>query len=166
MKLYTLKRQQLIGRPLQEVFSFFSKPENLELLTPKNLGFEIITPSPIIMKEGAVIDYTIKIAGFPVRWTTLITSYEPPLRFVDLQLKGPYSYWHHAHTFTETAEGVLISDEVHYSMPFGIVGRVAHQLFVKRQLESIFTLRGSTIEIIFKEYKDSECREIVSQQNH
>jgi len=159
MKIYTLKRQQLIRKPLHEVFSFFTKPENLELLTPKNLGFQILTPVPIIMKEGAVIDYTIKIAGFPVRWTTLITSYEPLHRFVDLQLKGPYSYWHHTHTFTETADGVIISDEVYYSMPFGILGKVAHLLFVKRQLESIFTLRGDIIEKIFAEDKNSELQQ-------
>jgi len=151
MKTFTLKRQQLIKRSLHEVFSFFSKPENLELLTPKNLGFQILTPSPISMKEGTIIDYTIKIAGVPVRWTTLITTYEPLYRFVDLQLKGPYSYWHHTHTFIETDDGTVIADEVKYSMPFGVLGRFAHALFVQHQLNTIFDARSTKIEAIFTE---------------
>jgi len=149
MKLYTLKRRQLIRKPMHEVSSFFLKPENLELLTPKNLGFHILTPLPIKMKEGAIIDYVMKIAGLPVRWTTMITCYEPPYRFVDLQLKGPYSYWHHTHTFSETDDGTIIIDEVQYSLPFGVLGRCAHGIFVRRQLESIFELRARTIEGIF-----------------
>jgi ligand-binding SRPBCC domain-containing protein len=151
VKLFILKRRQLVRRPLPEVFAFFSKPENLEVLTPKTLGFRILTPSPVNMKEGAVIDYTIAVAGFPVRWTTLISSYEPQHRFVDLQLKGPYSFWHHTHTFTETENGTLIDDEVRYSMPYGALGVVAHALFVKRQLRTIFARRSDVISTIFPE---------------
>jgi ligand-binding SRPBCC domain-containing protein len=155
MKLFILKRRQFVPSPLREVFAFFSKPENLAVLTPKNLGFDILTPSPVSMKEGTVIDYTIKIAGFPVRWTTLITSYEPPYRFVDLQLKGPYSYWHHTHTFTETNEGTFIDDEVRYGLPFGVFGLLAHALFVKRQLNAIFAQRGNVIKTIFPDQMSS-----------
>jgi hypothetical protein len=133
------------------VFSFFSKPENLRLLTPENLGFEMLTPSPISMKEGAIIDYLIRIAGLPVRWTTVITCYEPPTRFVDLQLKGPYSYWRHTHTFSETDDGTIIVDEVEYTLPLGVLGRCIHALFVKRQLESIFGRREAVIEQIFSD---------------
>jgi len=136
---------------LPAVFSFFSKPENLRLLTPGNMGFEILTPSPIGMKEGALVDYVVRIAGLPVRWTSMITCYEPPSRFVDLQLKGPYAYWHHAHTFTGTDDGTVIVDEVHYSLPFGVLGRCIHALFVKRQLEFIFARRAYLIERIFSE---------------
>lgn len=114
MRTHTLFQQQLVRTPIAQVFEFFSRPENLERLTPPDLGFRILTPSPIAMKEGAVIDYTIRIAGLPLRWTTLITLYEPPHRFVDLQLKGPYSYWHHTHTFAETPDGTLLTDDVRY----------------------------------------------------
>jgi ligand-binding SRPBCC domain-containing protein len=153
MKLFILNRRQFVQKPLSEVFAFFSNPENLETLTPKDLGFETLTPTPIAMKEGAVIDYTIKIGGFPVRWTTLITSYEPQHKFVDLQLKGPYSYWHHTHTFTETNDGTVIEDEVRYAMPLGILGLAAHALVVKRRLATIFARRSDVIKAIFPEAK-------------
>jgi ligand-binding SRPBCC domain-containing protein len=149
MKLYSLEARQLVPNPITEVFAFFSKPENLQLLTPENLGFRILTPSPIRMKEGAIIDYTIRIALMPVRWTTLITSYEPPYRFADIQLNGPYAYWHHTHTFTGTDDGTLITDEVRYAMPFGVIGRMVHYAVVRHQLKSIFRNRGFAIEKIF-----------------
>lgn len=159
MKTYLLQRKQLVPKPLSEVFAFFSKPENLGRLTPKNLGFQNLTPSPINMKEGALIDYTIKIAGIPVRWTTLITLYEPPHRFVDVQLKGPYSYWHHTHTFLKTDDGTLITDEVQYALPFGILGNVIHELAVKHQLDHIFSRRGEIIQHIFSQSDDTCHRE-------
>jgi ligand-binding SRPBCC domain-containing protein len=149
MRVHTLFRRQLVPTPIAEVFTFFSRPENLERLTPPGLGFRILTPSPIAMKEGAVIDYTIRLAGMPVRWTTLITLYEPPHRFVDLQLKGPYAYWHHTHSFEETPDGTLLTDEVRYALPFGFLGEIAHELAVKRQLAYIFSQRSAVIESLF-----------------
>lgn len=149
MKTFTLFQQQLVHAPLERVFKFFSQPENLERLTPPGLGFQILTPSPVAMKEGAVIDYTIRVAGLPLRWTTLITLYEPPHRFVDLQLRGPYAYWHHTHTFTETPGGTLLTDEVRYALPFGILGMIARELAVRGQLEHIFRERSYVIESIF-----------------
>lgn len=149
MRTHTLFQQQLVRTPVAQVFEFFSRPENLERLTPPDLGFQILTPSPIAMKEGAVIDYTIKLAGVPLRWTTLITLYEPPNRFVDLQLRGPYSYWHHTHTFTETPDGTLLTDEVQYALPFGLLGELMRELVVRRQLEHIFRQRSYVIESIF-----------------
>ena len=149
MKPYMLKRQQLIPRPLDEVFGFFKRPENLARLTPTKLGFHILTPTPIEMKAGAVIDYTIKLSGLPIRWTTLITSYDPPYKFVDQQLKGPYSFWHHTHTFSPTNDGTLIIDEVRYVPPLGILGRLAHALFIRHQLERIFDFRAEFIESYF-----------------
>ena len=150
MRIYTLKRQQLIRRPLGEVFSFFSKPENLAILTPKKLGFQILSPLPIPMKEGALIDYTIRLIGLPVRWTTLISLYEPPHRFVDVQIKGPYSYWHHTHSFAACDDGTVVSDEVRYAMRLGIIGQMIHELAVKRELNRIFTTRRHAIERIFQ----------------
>jgi ligand-binding SRPBCC domain-containing protein len=149
MKIYHLKQQQLFRRPIDELFTFFSRPENLAEMTPSSLRFQLITPPPIVMKESAVFDYTISLLGILLRWTTFITEYAPNNRFVDLQLRGPYAYWHHTHTFTETEDGTLMTDEVHYALPFGILGRVAHALFVKRQLDAIFEFRRATLTRVF-----------------
>lgn len=149
MKLYSLKRQQLISRNLEETFSFFSRPENLALITPASLKFQMLTPSPIEMKEGAIIDYTVRPFGFPLRWTTFITEFKPPYRFADLQLRGPYAYWHHAHTFSETDDGTLMADEIHYALPFGFIGRLAHAIAVKRQLQGIFDYRKELLVQFF-----------------
>jgi ligand-binding SRPBCC domain-containing protein len=149
MKLYHLKRQQQFRQSSDELFAFFSRPENLAAMTPSPLRFRLITPPPVVMKESAVIDYTIRVSGIPLRWTTLITAFEPNRRFVDLQLRGPYAYWHHTHSFTETDDGTMMTDEVRYALPFGILGTIAHRLFVRRQLETIFEFRKATLEKVF-----------------
>lgn len=151
MKLYTLTRTQCIPRPLEEAFSFFSRPENLALITPSSLKFQMLTPPPLEMKEGAVIDYTVRPFGLPIRWTTLITDYKPPFRFADLQLRGPYAYWHHAHTFSETDDGTLMMDEIHYALPFGPLGRLVHTIAVRHQLQGIFDHRQSVLDRIFSD---------------
>lgn len=148
MKIYTLKRRQLLPRPAREIFKFFERPENLESITPSSVGFVILTPRPIRMQVGTVLDYTIKILGLPVRWTTLIQSYDPPESFVDVAIRGPYSFWHHTHTFEETDEGTIMTDEVRYALPFGWIGRIAHGLWVRRQLNSIFDYRARVISEI------------------
>ena len=112
-KIYTFYKEQFVPSDLDTVFEFFSRPENLEKITPSSMGFNIITPTPIDMKEGAIIDYTVKIMGVPMRWRTMITSYKKNEYFVDEQLKGPYSYWHHKHTFKEVEGGVLILSLIH-----------------------------------------------------
>ena len=117
IKTYTLKRQQLIRRPLEEVFPFFARPENLGLLTPPSLGFQMLPPAPIHMKEGALIDYAINLYGMHLRWTTVITHFDPPHAFADVQLRGPYSFWHHTHTFVESGNGTVATDEVRYAIP-------------------------------------------------
>ncbi|MBN1211846.1 MAG: SRPBCC family protein [candidate division Zixibacteria bacterium] len=146
-----LERTQLVKKPLEEVFAFFERPENLSKITPSSLGFEILTPEPIAMQTGAIIDYTVKPLGTRLHWRTLITNYEPPYKFVDVQLKGPYKFWHHTHTFEQTVEGTLITDRVRYILPFGFLGRLAHGLLVKRQLEYIFDYRRRIIEKYFSE---------------
>jgi ligand-binding SRPBCC domain-containing protein len=150
MKAYILKRQQTIPRPLDEVFNFFKQPDNLEKITPSSVGFTILTPRPITMQVGTVLEYTIRLLGLPVRWTTLISVYDPPHRFVDVALAGPYSFWHHTHTFEKNDQGTIMSDEVHYSLPFGIFGRIAHFLWVERQLEHIFNYRMRIIADLLK----------------
>ena len=107
MKLYTLKRTQLINSSQSEVFKFFKSPENLEKITPSDVGFNILTPKPISMHTGAVLDYTINLLGLKVRWTTLITDYNEPKGFADVSIKGPYSFWHHQHDFLETNDGYI-----------------------------------------------------------
>tara|TARA_B100001540_G_C15351853_1_gene437248 strand:- start:46 stop:507 length:462 start_codon:yes stop_codon:yes gene_type:complete len=153
MKVYKLKFEQNINRPLEEVFSFFSKPENLSLITPKKLCFEILTPTPIKMKEGQLIDYTIKLFKKEIRWRTLITEYDYPKKFVDQQLKGPYSMWHHTHKFTDCGDSVHMIDEVSYSVPFGVLGRFVNFLFIKKDLQEIFDYRRDVIDNYFKENK-------------
>ncbi|HTK82774.1 MAG TPA: SRPBCC family protein [Bacteroidota bacterium] len=149
MKTFSLKTQEVVPVPLEEVFAFFSNPENLRELTPVNLGFSILTPGNIVMACGAVIDYRIRVGGFPVRWRTVISEYDPPRRFVDVQGRGPYSYWKHTHTFTALPEGTLIEDDVEYALPLGIFGQIVRHLFVRRQLEKIFSFRSQTIHRLF-----------------
>ena len=150
MKLYTLKKEQIIPRNILDVFDFFSKPENLSVITPSKMGFKILTPSPIEMKEGALIDYTVKIIGLPIRWTTLITKYDPPNLFIDQQLKGPYSMWHHTHNFKKLNDNeTLIEDIVVYSVPYSFIGGLIHSLYIKRDLEKIFSYRSKKIKEIF-----------------
>ena len=101
MKYYDLDVEQFIDQPVDKVFEFFSRPENLEEITPPRLGFTIMTPSPIPMEKGSLIDYTMRILGFSVHWRTFITFYDPPHGFVDGQIKGPYVLWHHRHSFKD-----------------------------------------------------------------
>jgi len=149
MKVHEIKRSQLIAKPLEEVFSFFERPENLSRITPPSMGFEILTPRPIVMKPGALIDYTVRVMGMRTRWTTLISDYDPPNRFVDIQLRGPYSFWHHTHSFRDEMGQTRIDDHVRYVMPFGFVGELVHRLFVGRQLRGIFDFRLSVLEDLF-----------------
>ena len=123
MRIYILERQQLISAPAVEVFEFFSDASNLECITPTWMGFRILTPQPIEMRPGALIDYRLTVAGIPTRWRTRITSWEPGSGFVDVQERGPYRLWEHTHRFEVTDRGVLISDRVRYALPLGPLGR-------------------------------------------
>ncbi len=109
------------------------------------------------MSRGAEIDYVIRMVGVPLKWRTQIVDYEPPHRFIDLQLSGPYSLWHHRHDFTETAEGTIVSDCVSYRLPLGPLGRLAHRVMVRRQLLQIFRHRQATMP----ELLGVSCRSLV-----
>ena len=146
----------MLPHPLDEVFSFFSRPENLARITPPELGFELLSPSPVPMAEGGVIDYRIRVLGLPLRWTSVITVYEPPHRFVDEQRRGPYASWRHEHRFAAVPGGTLVEDEVAYALPLGPLGTLARTLFVKRQLERIFAYRNQRIAAFFEEYGGAE----------
>jgi ligand-binding SRPBCC domain-containing protein len=149
MNTYTLEKETVIDRPLAEVFPFFARPENLARITPPSMDFQILTPSPIKMQSGTVIDYTVRVLGFRVHWRTLITDYDPPHCFVDQQIKGPYKMWHHTHTFEERGGRTIMRDRVVYALPFGPLGRLVRRLSVKRQLDKIFSHREQIIKRLF-----------------
>jgi ligand-binding SRPBCC domain-containing protein len=149
MTVQTLHKEQLIKKPIKEVFAFFEKPENLAIITPPSLGFQILTPLPIEMKDGALIDYTIRLRGIPVRWTTMVTDYDPPHKFVDVQIRGPYAFWHHTHMFKQVDDGTIMTDIVQYILPCGLLGRFVHAFSVEGQLKNIFEYRARKIEEYF-----------------
>ena len=135
---YTLTAEIWLPRSRPEVFAFFADAGNLEALTPAWLRFEILTPRPIGMQAGALIDYRLRVHGWPVRWQTRIAVWEPPVRFVDEQLRGPYRLWRHEHTFEETAGGTRVRDVVHYAV---LGGALVNALFVRPDLRKIFSYR-------------------------
>jgi ligand-binding SRPBCC domain-containing protein len=143
---HVLTRTQTVPRPLDEVFAFFAEPANLAVITPGWLAFTMTTARPVEMRRGVRLDYRIRPLLVPQRWTSEITVWEPPHRFVDEQVRGPYSKWHHEHTFGEVDGGTRIDDRVTYGLPFGPLGKVVHALFVRRQLESIFDYRERQIK--------------------
>ncbi len=145
MKVRVLLREQFLERPLPEVFEFFSAAQNLERLTPSWLRFEVVSPAPVEMRDGTVIDYRLRVHGVPLRWTSRIESWEPGVRFVDRQITGPYALWHHTHDFEAIGSGTLIRDTVRYSIGFGPVGAVVHALQVQRDLDNIFDYRRSAV---------------------
>jgi|TARA_B110000914_G_C15255716_1_gene350637 ligand-binding SRPBCC domain-containing protein len=152
-KVYTFKKEQFVSSDMDTVFDFFSRPENLEKITPPAMGFHIMTPKPIEMREGAIIDYTVNIMGIPARWRTMITGYKKNQFFIDEQLKGPYSYWHHKHSFKTVEGGVNIVDEITYALPLEAFRTIVHPLFIKPQLRKIFSFRFQIIQDKFNDKK-------------
>ena len=150
MKTYLLEREQIVPKSREEAFAFFSDAFNLERITPPFLRFRILTPPPIRMEAGTLIEYRLALFGIGFRWKTLIESWEPETHFVDRQLKGPYALWHHTHTFEEIAPGqTRMRDLVRYRLPMGPFGWIAHRLFVRRMLDQIFNYRAvATAEIL------------------
>jgi hypothetical protein len=146
MKEFSLETELWLPRPLDEVFGFFAEARNLESLTPAWVGFEVLTPGPIAMGAGTLIDYRIRVHGIPIRWRTEIAEWQPPHRFVDRQLRGPYTLWHHTHTFEERDGGTLCGDRVRYR-PRG--GALMNWLFVRRDVERIFRFREQRMKELF-----------------
>ena len=132
----------LLPHPRPQVFEFFSLAENLNLLTPPWLRFSILSPQPIDMKPGARIRYRIRLHGIPVNWESEITEWEPPFRFTDTQVSGPYRRWVHRHRFEETPEGTLVTDEVTYRV---LGGALVNRLFVAGQVRKIFDYRKARL---------------------
>lgn len=138
MNAFLFQAELWLPRPRDEVFDFFSNALNLQALTPPWVNFQVLTPAPIAMRAGTLIDYRIRVRGLPLRWRTEITEWDPPRRFVDVQLRGPYRLWHHTHTFAERDGGTLCLDDVRYR-PVG--GWLVNRLFVRRDVEAIFAYR-------------------------
>ncbi len=143
MKLHVLERRLEIPITLKEAWEFFSNPANLTYITPPRLGFRMTSEAPGRIYPGLILTYTVTpFFGMPVDWVTEITHVKEPEFFVDDQRLGPYKLWHHEHMFKETGGGVEIRDLVHYALPLGPLGNIAHELVVKKQLKEIFDYRS------------------------
>lgn len=142
MTVHTLTRRAFLPHPIERVFDFFSRAENLEAITPPWLGFRIVTPLPIRMEKGTLIDYALRIRRVPVRWRTRIEAWDPPRGFVDAQIRGPYSLWEHTHHFVTVEGGTEMTDIVRYALPFGPLGGLVHRVVVARELRAIFDYRA------------------------
>jgi ligand-binding SRPBCC domain-containing protein len=151
MTVRVLERSQRLALSAEEAFAFYADARNLEALTPPWLGFRVVTPGTIEMREGALIEYRLRLHGLPVRWRTRIDAWEPPLRFVDRQLSGPYALWEHTHTFEPDGDdAVIIRDRVRYALPLGPLGSLAHALVVRRDLERIFDFRREAVRRLLR----------------
>ena len=149
MKTNRFECETRLAAPLEEVFEFFSKAENLEKLTPASLQFHILTPLPIEMRPGARIQYRLRLFGIPFRWESEITIWEPLVRFRDIQIKGPYKKWEHTHSFTRVGDDTLMKDVVDYAVPGWIFAPLANWIFVGWQVKQIFAYRGKVIGEVF-----------------
>lgn len=150
MSFYSIKTEQYIKASVEEVWAFFSNPANLAELTPREMNFVTTTSPEDHIYAGQIITYTITpILGIKMKWMTEITHVQDKILFVDEQREGPYRLWHHQHHFIPYGEGVLMKDIVHYSLPFSFLGKLAHGLFVRKQLEDIFEYRRKKTDELF-----------------
>ncbi len=143
---FTLESSQWLPRPPEDVFPFYSDAFRLQELTPPLLHFHVVTPPPIEMRAGVEIDYRLRLRGLPMRWRSRITAWEPPHRFVDEQIRGPYRRWVHEHTFIPQNGGTLVKDVVEYDM---LGGWLADKLLVRNDLRRIFAYRQERLAQIF-----------------
>ena len=144
--MFTFHDELWLPRRRDEIFPFFADARNLSEITPPWVQFKVLTPAPIVMQPGTLIDYQIKVHGLPIGWRTEITEWNPPHHFVDVQLHGPYTRWHHTHRFEEKDGGTLCIDDVSYR-PRG--GAIINRLFVRRDVERIFAYRRQRLLELF-----------------
>ncbi len=142
---YELTDSFTVAADLDRTWAFFSDARNLAAITPPAMKFTITTPGEINIQQDTLIDYRIRVMGMPVKWRTRIIDWSPKRQFVDLQLKGPYTLWHHQHVFEETPEGVFCRDRVIYKMPVPVVGQIVHAMLVRSQLLEVFRYRRDAI---------------------
>ncbi len=152
MKIYRIEREQRLGLGLQQAWDFFLDPRNLMKITPDFLGFEIINEEqlPPAMYAGLIIEYRVRpLLAIAMQWITEITHAREPFFFVDEQRFGPYAFWHHEHFFQKEGRFVLMRDVVSYALPFGLLGDLAHQLYVRNSLDKIFSYRQQILNTMF-----------------
>jgi ligand-binding SRPBCC domain-containing protein len=145
MRQHTLMREQRLPGSPDDVFAFFADARNLEAITPPLLRFRVVTPEPILMGRGTLIRYKLRVRGLPIGWLTQITAWDPPHRFVDEQLEGPYALWHHTHTFEADGDETIMRDVVRYAIGFGPLGVLADALVVRRDVARIFDFRAQRV---------------------
>jgi ligand-binding SRPBCC domain-containing protein len=154
--IYSMEVRQLLDIPMAKAWEFFSSPENLAKITPEHMGFQITSGTPEKMYTGQIISYKVSpFPGFKTNWVTEITHVSDGKFFVDEQRFGPYQMWHHEHHFQAINNGVMMTDRVSYKLPFGFLGRIAHALFVRKQLKQIFEYREVYLENLFGKEKSS-----------
>jgi ligand-binding SRPBCC domain-containing protein len=144
--IHVLEREQLVAAPLARVFQFFAQARNLEAITPPWLSFSVLTPEPIDMCAGTLIEYRLRLHGVGLRWVSRIDEWEPGSMFVDRQVRGPYRLWHHRHEFESREDGTLVRDTVHYALPLGPLGMLAHAAFVRHDLARVFDYRRERVQ--------------------
>ncbi|MCC9071476.1 SRPBCC family protein [Flavobacterium sp. F-65] len=150
MKVYKKESVQHINASLEECWTFFSNPKNLQVITPKSMGFEVTDYDNKLMYPGQIIQYKITpLLGIKLNWMTEITIVKENNYFIDEQRFGPYTLWHHKHFFEATANGTKMTDVVHYALPLGFIGRIMNALIVKNELKMIFGYRHKKIEELF-----------------
>lgn len=155
MREHFLRTELVLPLPRKEVFAFFADAGNLERITPPELRFRVLTPLPIAIREGALIDYRLRLAGIPFSWRTRIACWRPDHLFVDEQLRGPYRRWVHTHRFSDVPGGTAIRDEVRYALPLPPLGELA-LFMVRAELERIFRYRTQAIPRILLPQASSE----------
>ncbi len=150
---YQLYREQQLKCDLATAWSFFSDPENLSKITPKDMGFVVLTKNTDgVIYEGMEIDYTVSpLLGIPMKWKTRILKVDFQKSFTDFQAKGPYKLWNHYHEFIPNEKGVLMKDTVDYELPLGFLGTIAHVVLVKNKLKTIFNYRFQVLEKRFNQ---------------
>ena len=148
-KTYTLTFEQQLSAELPQVFAFFSRAENLETITPEWLHFKIRSVEPEPIRQGTLIHYSLRMHGIPLRWTSEIIVWEPPYRFVDMQLRGPYKLWRHEHRFEARNDGTHMRDTVELALPFGLIGEMAYKIRVRAEVREIFEFRERKIREMF-----------------
>ena len=154
--MYIFETEQILNAPLEKVFPFFGTPENLEKITPPNLGFIIKTPRPLVMKKGAIFEYTIKLGILRFPWITLIKEYDPPNMFQDIQKFGPYKRWEHTHEFIDMGDKTKIIDRVEYDIYPQFLKKLINRFFVSKRVKSIFSYRKKVLDKKFNKTNNSK----------
>lgn len=145
MGVHRLQREQFVARPLGEVCEFFARAGNLALLTPPRMRFQLITPEPIEMGDGTLIEYRLRVHGLPIRWISRIEEWQDGRGFADRQLRGPYKHWLHRHTFEAVDGGTRVADSVEFELPLGLLGELGGVPLVRHDLSRIFDFRREAV---------------------